>query len=31
MRRRHRWLVALGLLLAVVGWLAWTILVTESE
>ena len=31
MKTRHKWLVAIGLLIAVVGWLAWTLLTAESD
>jgi hypothetical protein len=31
MKRRHQKLIAVGLLLFLVGWLAWSVLLTESE
>ncbi len=31
MRRRHKRLVAVGGILLLVGWLAWTVVLTESE
>lgn len=31
MKTRHKWLVAIGLGIAVVGWLAWTLLSAESD
>lgn len=31
MKRRHRTLIAIGFALFLAGWLAWSILLTESE
>jgi hypothetical protein len=31
MRRQHRTLIAVGALLFLAGWLAWSVLLTESE
>jgi hypothetical protein len=31
MTRRHRWLALLGLVLAVAAWLAWSMLLVESD
>lgn len=31
MQRRHQRLVALGALALLAGWLAWTVVLTESE
>jgi len=30
-KTRHKWLVAIGLLIAVAGWLAWTMSSAESD
>jgi hypothetical protein len=31
MQRRHKTLIAVGLIVFVLGWLAWSVLLTESE
>jgi len=31
MKRRHRSLVAIGVITLLAGWFAWTVLLTESE
>lgn len=31
MKRRHQKLIVVGLLLFLAGWLAWSVLLTESE
>jgi hypothetical protein len=31
MKRQHRTLIAVGFLLFLAGWLAWSVLLTESE
>ena len=31
MKTRHKWLVAIGLLITIVAWLAWTLLTAESD
>jgi hypothetical protein len=31
MKRQHRTLIAVGALLFLAGWLAWSVLLTESE
>ena len=31
MQRRHQKLVAIGAILLLAGWLAWTVVLTESE
>jgi hypothetical protein len=31
MLTRHRWLAALGLLIAVAAWLAWTMLTVDAD
>lgn len=30
-KTRHKWLVAMGLLITVAAWLAWTLLTAESD
>lgn len=31
MQRRHKTLIAVGLAVFILGWLAWSVLLTESE
>ncbi len=31
MKRHHKWLIAIGLLVAIGAWLAWTLLTAESD
>lgn len=31
MHRRHKTLIAVGLVVFLLGWLAWSVLLTESE
>ncbi len=31
MKRRHKKLIVVGLLIFLAGWLAWSVLLTESE
>jgi hypothetical protein len=31
MKRRHRTFIAIGLAVFLAGWLAWSVLLTESE
>ena len=31
MHRRHKTLIAVGLVIFLLGWLAWSVLLTESE
>lgn len=31
MKTRHKWLVAIALLISVAAWLAWTLLTAESD
>lgn len=31
MHRRHKTLIAVGLVVFILGWLAWSVLLTESE
>jgi hypothetical protein len=31
MKRQHKWLLAVGLLVMLVAWLAWTLLSAESD
>ncbi len=31
MKRQHRTLIAVGIVIFLVGWLAWSMLLTESE
>jgi len=30
-KSRHRWLIAVGLLITIAAWLAWTLLTAESD
>jgi hypothetical protein len=31
MKRRHKTLIAIGFIVFLAGWLAWSVLLTESE
>ena len=31
MQRRHKTLIAVGLIIFLLGWFAWSVLLTESE
>ena len=31
MQRRHKTLIGVGLIIFLLGWLAWSVLLTESE
>ena len=31
MQRRHKTLIAVGLVIFLLGWLAWSVLLTDSE
>lgn len=31
MQRRHKTLIAVGLVVFILGWLAWSVLLTEDE
>ena len=31
MKKRHKWILAVGLLTAIVAWFAWTYLTAESD
>jgi hypothetical protein len=31
MKSRHKWLIAVGLLITIAAWVAWTLLVAETD